>query len=356
MVTSVPLDVRADLVELEAYRSPQRDARYRMNTNESPYPPPRQLVEEVVAELKQTSFHRYPDQDAKALVAAVAERNSWTPEGVWIANGSNEVFLHLFLAFGGPDRTSLTFEPTYSLHTLIPRVAGTRTVRIPRHAIGALDGAAVSAALRESDPDIVLFCSPNNPTGSLETRAAIETALADPGLLVVVDEAYIEFAHPDASVRDLLDDHPNLVVTKTFSKAWSLAGARLGYLLAHPWLVERLAKVRLPYHLSSPSQLLGIAALRHADSALGLVEAIKQERDRLGAGIQALGLSAYASEANFVLFEVDDPRSVWSRLLEKDVLIRDYSASPMLGRCLRVTATKPEETEVFLAALAEVLT
>lgn len=354
-MTSAPLELRADLVDLEPYRSPQRPARYRMNTNESPYPPPRALVEEALAELKQTAFHRYPDHDVSALTEAVAEQNSWPPGGVWVANGSNEVFLQLFLAFGGSGRVVLTFEPTYSLHTLIARIAGGRSATAPRLDGFAVDRAAVERALDDARPHIVVFCSPNNPTGLVEERDAIEAALARPNLLVVVDEAYVEFAPSGASVEPLLKDHPNLVITKTFSKAWSLAGARLGYLVAHPWLIERLEKVRLPYHLSAPSQLLGLAAIRHADAALGLVAQITAERDRIVGALGELGLVTYPSAANFVLFEVEQPRATWEALLERDVLIRDYSANPLLARCLRVTATKPEETDVFLDALGAVL-
>lgn len=354
-MNAVPLEVRADLLQHEAYRSPQLPARYRMNTNESPYPPPRDLVEEVLAELKQSSFHRYPDQDARSLRDAIAVHEGWGSDGVWLANGSNEVFLHLFLAFGGPERSSLTFEPTYSLHTLIPQITGTRCTHIPRGDGFEVQPALVQDVLQEQMPDVVVFCSPNNPTGALEDRIAIETALGSGRGLVVVDEAYIEFARPGSSIRDLLDQHPNLIITKTFSKAWSLAGARIGYLLAHPWLVERLAKVRLPYHLSSPSQLLGLAAMRHAEKALELVGAIQAERDRLIDGLESLGVSVHPSEANFVLFEVDDPHAVWTRLLEREVLVRDYSKNDLLRRCLRVTATKPEETDAFLSALEEVL-
>jgi histidinol-phosphate aminotransferase len=340
---------------MEAYRSPQQPARYRMNTNESPYPPPRALVEEVLAELKQTSFQRYPDQDAAELAAGVAAHNDWPVEGVWVANGSNEVFLHLYLAFGGLGRTSLTFEPTYSLHSLIPRMTGTTTVTARRAADHSLSPEACVSALAEHRPHIVVLCSPNNPTGRLEPLAVVEAALENAPGLVVVDEAYIEFADDNTSVRRLLDDHPNLAVTKTFSKAWSLAGARLGYMLAHPWLIERIAKVRLPYHLSTPSQLLGLAALRHPEEALASIRSITTERDRIILRLDAMGLDPMPSQANFVLFRVEDPRAVWTGLLERGVLIRDYSTGALLPQCLRVTATKPQETDAFLSALEEVL-
>lgn len=347
--------MREDLEALEAYRSPQLPARYRMNTNESPFPPPRSLVEQVLAELKQTAFHRYPDQDSRALVEDVATANEHPLEGVWVANGSNEVLLHLFLAFGGPGRRSLTFEPTYPLHTIIARVTGTVTTQVLREPDLGLTAHRVRAALEEHRPDLIVFCSPNNPTGRLEDPDAIAAALEDPHVLVIVDEAYIEFAREGASQIEALERHQNLVITKTFSKAWSLAGARLGYLLAHPWLVERLAKVRLPYHLSAPSQLLGRAALRHADEALGYVSQIKEERGRLEEGLRALGLRPHPSEANFVLFEVPGAHEVWERLLERGVLVRDYSSNESLRSHLRVTATKPEETDAFLSALEEVL-
>lgn len=349
------LSVRADLEDVAPYVSPQRPARYRMNTNEAPYPPPEALVKEVATEIEAIALNRYPDRDATQLLDAIAGHVKWPKEGLWVANGSNEVFMHLFLAFGGPGRSSLTFEPTYSLHTLIPRIAGTNTLQLQRTKDFEVDLDAAVAFIRKERPDIVIVCSPNNPTGDCEPIATIEGLLhAAPGL-VVVDEAYGEFDMHDHSAVGLLDHHPNLVITKTFSKAWRLAGVRIGYLLAAPALVAELARVRLPYHLSAITQIVGEAAIRHADETLELVKAVVLERDRITTELQARGITTFPSSANFVLFEVDDPDAVWTGLLERGVLVRTYASVEGMERCLRVTAGLPEETDAFVAALDEVL-
>jgi len=355
MTTRPPLSVRPDLDGAAPYVSPQFPARYRMNTNEAPYPPPEALVHEVADEIKAMTLNRYPDSDASGLFEAVAKHMGCPREGLWIANGSNEVFMHLFLAFGGPGRTSLTFEPTYPLHTLIPRIAGTRTVQVQRDGTFAIEVADALEAIERERPDLVIVCSPNNPTGNVEPRATVEALLgAAPGL-VVVDEAYGEFARPEHSCIPLLEDHPNLAITKTFSKAWRLAGVRIGYLLANPALVAELARVRLPYHLSAITQVVGEAAIRHARDTLDMVRAISEERDRIVSELRARSITTFPSSANFVLFEVPDPAATWQRLLDRDVLVRIYTGVPGLERCLRVTAGLPEETDAFVNALDQAL-
>lgn len=348
-------DVRPDLLGVAPYVSPQLPARYRMNTNESPYPPPDSVVEEITQAFRTVALNRYPDRDAGAVVESLAEYTGWPAEGLWIANGSNEVLLHLFLAFAGPGRTSLTFEPTYSLHTLIPKIAGTKTVSVRRAPDFDIDLDDAVAAIGVHDPDVVLVCSPNNPTGGTESLDVVRALAAETNGLVVVDEAYGEFAAPEESVRSLLDDHANVVLVKTFSKAWSLAGARLGYLLVDPAIVEGLLRVRLPYHLSTISQLIGSIVLRHASEVASHVAAVTEERDRIAVELQALGIKTYPSRANFVLFEVGDPDAVWQELVDRGVLVRNYSGQAGLERCLRVTAGLPEETEAFLKAMHEVL-
>lgn len=349
------LSVRADLSETTPYVSPQRPARYRMNTNEAPYPPPEVLVKEVAAEIGAMSLNRYPDRDATKLYEAISNHVGWPTDGLWVANGSNEVFMHLFLAFGGPGRRSMTFEPTYSLHTLIPRIAGTETIQRPRAGDFEIDVDDAVAAIKQHRPEVVIVCSPNNPTGDCEPRATIEALLDVAPGIVVVDEAYEEFDLHDHSVLDMLGENPRLVITKTFSKAWRLAGVRIGYMLADPALVRDLARVRLPYHLSAITQVVGEAAIRHAAETLELVKTICDQRDRITFELQSLGVKTYPSSANFVLFEVDDPEEVWTGLLERDVLVRTYAGVPQLERCLRVTAGLPEETDAFVKAIKEVL-
>ena len=355
MVPRLPLGVRDDLLDLAPYVAQQVTARFRMNTNEFPYPPPAELVEEVTEQMKATELNRYPDKNASRLTKALSEYLEWQEEGLWIANGSNEVFLHLFLAFGGPGRKSMTFEPTYSLHSLIPKITGTTVVQSMRNEELAIDLDEAVKAIRAERPDIVVVCSPNNPSGACEPLGVVRALIEESTGLVVVDEAYGEFAPPDESVRPLLNDYPNLVVVKTFSKAWRLAGVRIGYLLGNPLLATEMARVRLPYHLSSLTQLIGEAAIRHVGATLEVVDKITAERDRLAIELQAMGIRAFHSHANFVLFQVDDAPGFWEGLLSRGVLVRNYAAQPGLEDCLRVTAGLPEETDAFLQAAREVM-
>lgn len=349
------LTLRADLQDLEPYRSPQLPARYRLNTNESPYPPPQELIETITSKLEGITLNRYPDHRAEGLFEAIARYVDWSGDGLWVANGSNEVLLHLFLALGGPGRTSVTFEPTYSLHTSIPRIAGTRVRQVWRSEDFTIDLDEAAGLVRTLRPEIVMLCSPNNPSGHCEPHDTVRALLEEAPGIVVVDEAYIEFADPLDSVRVLLNDHPNLVIVRTFSKAWRLAGLRIGYLLADPDLVTEIARVRLPYHLSSPTQAVGEAAVGFLAHTMELAELVAKERDRIAVELQALGMKTFPSRANFVLFQVDDADFVWQALLERGVLVRNYSNVPGLMGCLRVTAGLAEETDAFLSALREVV-
>jgi histidinol-phosphate aminotransferase len=350
-----PIAIRRDLDDVAPYVSPQRPAKYRMNTNESPYPPPTELVEEVAEEIKAVALNRYPNRDATDLVAAIAEHVGWPSDGLWVANGSNEVFLHLFLAFGGADRSALVFEPTYSLHSLIPRIAGTRVLQAPRDEHFHVDVDAAIDLMERERPSVVIVCSPNNPTGGCEPLETVQALLARAPGVVVVDEAYGEFAEPADSVIPLLAEEPRLVVMKTFSKAWRLAGVRIGYMMAAPELIAEMARVRLPYHLSAITQIIGRAAMRHSSETLALASAIARERDRISLELDAMGVISFPSNANFVLFKVDDPEDVWQALLDRGVLVRSYANAPGLEGCLRVTAGLPDETEAFLEAMREVL-
>ena len=355
MLQEPPLPVRHDLTDVEPYVSPQLPARVRLNTNESPYPPPEDLLAEVFSALAGRQLNRYPNRDATALVEAIADHTGWTRDGVWAANGSNEAFQHLYLAFGGPGRKVMVFEPTYFLHSLIARITGTEVISLPRDDDFEIDVDAAITAIRTQKPDIVVTCSPNNPTGLPEPLPALKALIEEAPGLVVVDEAYIEFAERSDSAMSLLADRPKVVISKTLSKAWRLAGARIGYLLAAPSIVEAMARVRLPYHLSTFTQLVGCAGLERADDALRVVESIKAERDRIAVELQAMGIRSWPSRANYVLFQVEGAEKLWRSLYDRGVLIRKYSGARGLEDCLRVSAGRPEETDEFLAAMREAL-
>ncbi|MGH2662411.1 MAG: histidinol-phosphate transaminase [Actinomycetota bacterium] len=347
--------LRPDLASVAPYRAPQVEAPVRLNTNECPYPLPEGFAEELAAAIARIPFNRYPDREATALRKGLAEYADHPFAGVWAANGSNEVIQHLCLAYGGPGRAAMVFEPTYGLHSLIPRMIGMEVLSERLGADFRLGPEAVDA-VRDRRPHVVFACSPNNPTGSHQPLSVIEAMCEAAGEgLVIVDEAYGEFGGVTAG--DLVDGRRNLAVVRTFSKAFSLAAARLGYCLADPNVVEDLARVRLPYHLSALTQTAGEVALRYANEAMGILELVGAERDRLAESLGAMeAVEAVPSDANFVLFRTAAKAgALWRALLDRGVLVRDVSAAPGLERCLRVTAGTPQEVDAFLEAFPPAL-
>jgi histidinol-phosphate aminotransferase len=344
------LPIRDDLRGLAPYGAPQLDVPVKLNTNENPWPPPPMLVEDLVnAVLKAaTRLNRYPDREATELRGRLADYlgHGLDASRVWAANGSNEVLQHLLLAFGGPGRTAMGFEPSYSMHRLIALSTGTQWVAGEQDIRTGLGRAAVEQ-VREAAPDLLFVCSPNNPTGvPLDPALLVELVDAAPGM-VVVDEAYAEFSSAPSAL-ELLGGRPRLVVTRTMSKAFAFAGARVGYLAADPAVVDALHLVRLPYHLSALTQAAALAALRHADDTLATVAKVRAERDRLVAALRERGHEVVDSDANFLLVgEFTDARAVWQGLVEHGVLVRDVG----LPGWLRVTAGLPREGDAFLAAL-----
>lgn len=357
-ITLDDLPLRADLRGKSPYGAPQLDVAVRLNTNENPYPPPPELVADVTAAAAEAAadLHRYPDRDALALrtdLAAYLTTATGVPLGaanLWAANGSNEVLQQIMQAFGGPGRTAVGFEPSYSMHPII--AAGTRTewLPAPRRADFTIDVDAAAALLRSAAPDLTFLTSPNNPTGqSLEPAELAALIDAAPGV-VVVDEAYAEFSDRPSAVT-LLETHGHkLIVSRTMSKAFAFAGGRLGYLAAAPAVVDALQLVRLPYHLSALTQAAARASLRHADATLGSVALLRRERDRVVAELAAAGYDVVPSDTNFVLFGrfADAPRA-WQAFLDRGVLIRDVG----IPERLRVTVGTPEENDTFLQTADE---
>jgi histidinol-phosphate aminotransferase len=335
---------------VQPYDSPQLDAVARLNTNESPYPLPDGFRGDLARAVAELSLHRYPDREAMELREGLASILNRAVDVVWIANGSNEILLQLLQAYGGSGRRAVVFEPTYAMHARAAWLTQTEVVPIAIEQPWRIAPQDVERALG-SNADVVFVCSPNNPTGNAQDVSAVES-LARGGMLVVVDEAYVEFGGESAS--GLLTRYPNVVIVRTFSKAFALAGARIGYCLADPAVVQDLRRVRLPYHVSALTQAAGLVAIEHRDDALAIVDAIRDQRDRILAELPALGVEPFASCANFVLFRPPgDARAVWQRLLDRGVLVRDVTAA--ISNTLRVTAGTPEESRLFLSALAEVL-
>ena len=349
---------RSDAVALEGYHSPQLDVEVSLNTTESPLPPPAEFVDALAEATRAIDWNRYPDRGAGPFRAALAERYDVGADQVFTANGSNEVIQSLFLAYGGFGRSVAVFEPTYTMYAQIARSTGTRVVRGWREPDFSLDLPAVAALLDAERPDLVVLCSPNNPTGTLESGNLISEvveAVGSYGGLVVVDEAYGQFA-PHSAV-DLLDNDRNLVVSRTFSKTWAMAGARIGYLLAPSWCVAELEKVALPYHLDAFKQVAGKLALAYSSAMDQRISILVSERERMAAALKALPVTAWPSAANFILFrpETRPGREVWQDLIDRSVLVRDFTTMEGVEGCLRVTIGTGEENDRFLEALREAL-
>ena len=347
--------VRDDLTDLEGYHSPQVDVDVRLNTNESPLPPPASWRAALTEELQAIPFHRYPDREAKALRAAIGEQHGVSAEHILVANGSNEVIQSVCLAFGGAGRSAAVFRPTYLMHSHIARITGTEVVEGDRGPDFALDMAEVERVVSAHRPDILFLCSPNNPTGMLEPPEAVDKLLEVAPGLVLVDEAYGQFA--PTSAIDQLDEDRQLVVTRTFSKTWSMAAARLGYLVGPPDIVRALEAVLLPYHVDAMKQAAGRLALRYKAEMEARVATVVEERGRVTAALAELPVETWPSAANFVLFrpQTKDGETVWQELLDRSVLVRNCAGWPRLDGCLRMTIGTSDENDAFLGALREVL-
>lgn len=326
-----------------------------INVNENPYDVPAEVVQHALAKIAEAlpGLNRYPDREFTSLRGKLADYlgHGLVAENIWAANGSNEVLQQLLQAFAGPGRRVLGFAPTYSMYPLLAQGVGSEWIGAPRDADFELSPATAVAAIDEHRPDVALLCTPNNPTGtplSLDTIAAVYDATDG---LVVVDEAYAEFRHDDEpTALDLLPGRERLVVSRTMSKAFAYAGARVGYFAADPAVTDAVRLVRLPYHLSAITQALAEAALDHSATMLAQVDRIRTQRDRIVEGSRALGFRPYRSSANFVLIDgFRDPAAAFQAFRERGILIRDNG----IPHTLRVSAGTEAETTRFLEVLGE---
>ena len=355
------LPIRDDLKGQQPYGAPQLEVPVSLNVNENTHRVPLEVAEDIIERLAKSlmSINRYPDREFLSLREALAAYlgSGLKPENIWAANGSNEVLQHIFQAFGGPGRSFLSFTPTYSMYPIIASGTQTEYIEVARGERFELTSDLIAQAILEHKPNIVILCAPNNPTGTplgLDCIEAAYTALSEAsGGILVVDEAYQEFgADPSVTAVSLLPGRERLLVSRTMSKAFAFAGARVGYLAADPAVIDALRLVRLPYHLSAFTQAAAEGALAHAKQMLSTVDDIREQRDRIVDELRVMGLDAYRSDANFVLFGgLTDPSRVWQQLLDQGVLIRNVG----LEGTLRVTAGTETETTAFLNALREAL-
>ena len=373
---------RDDLRELSGYHSPQVSVEVRLNTNESPISPPREFVEAVASAVRDVQWNRYPDRTATALREDIAALHGVSADNVFVANGSNEVLQSLLLAYSGAGRKVVTFEPTYQLHSHIARIAGATVVSGRRNPDFTLDAAEVARVCKQHSPSVTFLCSPNNPTGLAESQESIRAAVDETPGIVLVDEAYAQFSPHTA--LGLVREDARVAVSRTYSKTWSMAAARLGYLIAPKWLVADLEVVALPYRVDALKQAAGRAALRFVSHMEHAVRDVVAQRERLVAAMTKMPLTVWPSQANFILFRPNVPtvnpasatsgssnsgsstsglstsgggagRALWQALLDQSVLVRDCSSWDGLTDCLRVTVGTPAENDRFLAALQTAL-
>jgi histidinol-phosphate aminotransferase len=349
---NTPASPRPGLREVGPYDSPQLEVAARLNTNECPLPLPVGFSDDLAEAVRGLELNRYPDGQMRALREALAARTRHGVDGVWTANGSNEILTQLLAAYGGTGRRAALFEPTYLLHRRLCWL--TQTEIVERRLDPPFEIDEGSAAWAAGGAHVVFVCSPNNPTGNAQPLDAIRSLASHSDGLVIVDEAYVDFG--GESALPLVATHPNVAVVRTFSKAFALAGARIGYVLGSPVLVEDLERVRLPYHMSALTQAAGVVALRHADEAAAGLDAIRIERDRIVRALSGIdGVTVFPTQANFVLFQPPgDAKEIWRGLLDRGVLVRDLTEVVPSG--LRVTAGTTHEVDLFLKALEEVLT
>jgi histidinol-phosphate aminotransferase len=348
--------IRDDLRDFEPYGAPQIPDVINLNVNENPYPPGASVVASITKAVGEaaTGLNRYPDREARELRTALAAYlgHDLRADRVWAANGSNEVMLQILQAFGGPGRTALSFAPTYSMYPEYARDTHTRWIAGTREQDFTIDVDRALALIKAERPDVVLLTSPNNPTGTalpLDTIRAVAEAATG---VVVVDEAYAEFRREGTpSALEVLDEFPRLLVSRTMSKAFALAGGRLGYVAADAAIIDALRIVRLPYHLSAVTQAVALAALAHADELLAKVDELRVTRDKLAGWLKDEGYEVADSDANFVLFgRFDNRHAVWQGLVDRGVLIRETGPEGWL----RVSVGTPTDMQAFYSSLQEV--
>ncbi|MFW0111634.1 histidinol-phosphate transaminase [Rothia sp. CCM 9416] len=351
------LPLRDDLRGRSPYGAPMIDVPVTLNVNENTHPMPQEVVEAITREVAQVAvtLNRYPDREFDTLRAELSAYlgHGLTPDQVWAANGSNEILQQIMQVFGGPGRSVMSFVPTYSMYPLLADGTNTAFIAGRRAADYSLSAESAVEQIQQHSPTIVILCSPNNPTGTglgLDVIEAVYDAVSTYNGIVVVDEAYAEFAQDRTQTAlTLLPGRRNLIVTRTMSKAFALAGARLGYFAADPLIADAVRLVRLPYHLSAVTQATAIAALRHRTELLGNVDDIRSQRDRIVNRLRELGLAPAVSDSNFVFFGgLKDEKAAWNYLLERGVLVRDNG----IPGFLRVTAGTEAETSAFLEHLS----
>lgn len=351
-----PLEiVKSQIRELRPYSLCPDRARIKLNQNENPWDAPLEIKQETLRRIAHQSWSRYPDFVPQRLPERLAQHSGWIAEGILAGNGSNELIQALLMATVSEGSRVFISEPTFALYRQISTILGAEVISVPLTVDLGYDVQALKDAIESSQPEVIIICSPNNPTGCVISRPDLASLLRAADGLVVVDEAYCEFA--GETVVPLLEQHSNLVVLRTFSKAMAMAGLRVGYLVAAPELVREISKAVLPYNLNVISQTAAEVAIEMYETKLKpLVDLIRAERDRLFIELgHIVGLCPIRSRANFILVRSSlAPPRIYQQLLRRHILVRDVSSYPLLQDCFRVSVGTPEENDLLTAALREI--
>lgn len=360
MTTLHDLPLRTELVGKEPYGAPIHDVSITLNVNENPFAAPEHVIQDIadaVAEAARNA-NRYPDPEAttlrKHLAAYITEQTSGvtqvTGEEVWAANGSNEVMQQILLAFGGPGRSLMSFVPSYSMYPILADITGTKWISAPRNDSYEVTPEMVRAAIAQHRPNITVLCGPNNPTGTRLDPETVRAAYEATDGIVIVDEAYHEFDEQTPSAVTMLEGRPRLLVMRTMSKAFAFAGARVGYLVADPAVIDAMRLIRLPYHLSSFTQAAASVAVKHAPTMMSMVGELRKQRERLAEELTNMGYQVHPSGSNFLLVGgFANPDDAFEYLLARGILIRNLS----IPGHLRLTVGTEAETTALIEAIRE---
>lgn len=344
---------REDLKNFIPYDAPYYPDVIKLDANENPYGFPPEVLVKIYREVSSGDISRYPDAGAKRLRERLAGYTGINPDNIMVGNGSDEIILNIMLTFCTGAKFAVA-TPTFSMYGAHCRVAGGEMLEVPRSGDFGIDVDGLKKAASLPEVKVIMICSPNNPTGNVTTPGEIEDILEKTNSIVVVDEAYSEFG--GESCISLLGRHPNLVILRTFSKAFGLAGLRVGYLLAGRPIINELLKVKQPYNLNAFSQTAACVVMENLPTFRERIERILEERKALFSELSALpGVKAFPSQANFIMFQTPLPaEKIYSGLLKRGILIRNVE-SPSLPRCLRVTVGTADENRVFIERLGEII-
>ncbi|OGQ08810.1 MAG: histidinol-phosphate transaminase [Deltaproteobacteria bacterium RIFCSPLOWO2_12_FULL_40_28] len=350
---SVERFFRKELLEMPAYHLAEHDG-VKLNQNEAPWDLPVPLKALGVEALLKTPWNRYPLGDTLLLKKKLAKHLGIWADNLVIANGSNVLIQALVMATS-IDRNILTFDPTFSVYELEANLFNNTVVRVPLNEEDfSIPEDLTLRAIKKFKPSLIFIANPNAPTGNLFDISLLKKIIAIAPGLVVIDEAYYPFS--GTTMIDSVREYENLVVLRTFSKAFALGGLRLGYVVCETDVARNLEKCLLPFCVSKIIASLAMVVLDHAEYINQYVKTICSERERVYEGLKHISsIKVYPSQANFILFQVENSEKVFKSLLKEKVIIRQVSNGRSLTNALRVSIGTPEENDAFLSSLTKVL-